>query len=69
MSKARKEKDERKKAQIICPEDSGFEPFTKSKQKEQSFDMAKLYLHSHTTILAEAYNTKKGMLCDHTFPI
>ena len=34
MSKARKKKDERKKAQIICPEDSGFEPFTKSKQKE-----------------------------------
>ena len=48
--------------QTICPEDSEFEPLTKSKQKEQSIGMAKLSLHNHTTILVEAYNTKKVML-------
>ena len=69
MSKARKKYDERKKLQTMCPEDSGFELDTKSKQKEQGIDMAKLSLHNHTTILAEAYNTKKGVPCDHTLPI
>ena len=48
--------------QTIFPKDSRFEPLTKSKQKEQSIGMTKLSLHNDTTILAEAHNTKKGML-------
>ena len=62
MDKGRKKQDERKKAQTICPEDYVFQPLNELKQKEQSIGMAKFSLHNQTTILAEAYNTKRCML-------